>query len=160
MKSRNKEKVMKVMYGVIGLAFAPLVCAGNDAAYPTEKVAAFVFEKADVTSFPSAIRPKTVKGKKTFGDYGYVTREVDEKKALLDSPQGAPTISIEVLEAQKPGIFVCVNSQASGKSGAKLQRVLLLKLKDGLLKGRETWKEFDACPVIGGDDQDSSSSNY
>jgi len=36
----------------------------------------------------------------------------------------------------------------------------LLKLKDGLLKGRETWKEFDACPVIGGGDQDSSSSNY
>jgi hypothetical protein len=64
------------------------------------------------------------------------------------------------LEAQKSGIFVCVNSQASGKSGAKFQRVLLLKLKDGLLKGRETWKEFDACPVIGGGDQDSSSSNY
>jgi hypothetical protein len=79
---------MKLPYGVIGLAFAPLVCAGNDTSYPTEKLAAFVFEKADVTSFPFAIRPKTVKGKKTFGDYGYVTREVDEKKALHDSPQG------------------------------------------------------------------------
>jgi hypothetical protein len=151
---------MKVMYGVIGLAFAPLLFAGNDAAYPTEKVAAFVFEKADVTSFPSVIRPKTVKGKKTFGDYGYVAHEIDEKKALLDSPQGAPKISIEVLEAQKSGIFVCVNSQVSGKSGAKFQRVLLLKLKDGLLKGRETWKEFDDCAVIGGGDQDSSSSGY
>jgi hypothetical protein len=151
---------MKLLYGVIVLAFAPLVFAGNGASYPTEKLAAFVFEKADVTSFPSAIRPKTVKGKKTFGDYGYVTREVDEKKVLLDSPQGAPKISIEVLEAQKSGIFVCVNSQASGKSGAEFQRVLLLRLKDGLLQGRKTWKEFDACPVIGGGDQDSSSSNY
>jgi len=151
---------MKLLYGVIVLTFAPLVFAGNDASYPTGKLAAFVFEKADVTSFPSAIRPKTVKGKKTFGDYGYVTREVDEKKVLLDSPQGAAKISIEVLEAQKSGIFVCVNSQASGKSGAEFQRVLLLRLKDGLLKGRETWKEFDACPVIGGGDQDSLSSNY
>ena len=151
---------MKLLYGVIVLAFAPLVCAANGTSYPTEELAAFVFEKADVTSFPFAIRPKTVKGKKTFGDYGYVAHEIDEKKALLDSPQGAPKISIEVLEAQKSGIFVCVNSQVSGKSGAKFQRVLLLKLKDGLLKGRETWKEFDACPVIGGDDQDSSSSNY
>jgi hypothetical protein len=152
---------MKLLYGVIVLAFAPLVFAGNGASYPTEKLAAFVFEKADVTSFPSATRPKTVvKGKKTFGDYGYVAREVDEKKALLDSPQGAPKISIEVLEAQKSGIFVCLNSQTSGKGGSQFQRVLLLKLKDGLLKGRETWKEFDACPVIGGEDQDSSSSNY
>ena len=151
---------MKLLHGVFALAFAPLALAGNDAAYPTEKIAAFVFEKVDVATLPSAIRPKPVKSQKTFGDYGYVAREVDERKALLDSPQGAPKISIEVLEAQKSGIFVCVNSQASGKSNAKFQRVLLLRLKDGLLKGRETWKEFDACPVIGGGDQDSSSSNY
>ena len=151
---------MKVLYGVIGLAFAPLLFAGNDAAYPTEKVAAFVFEKVDVTTLPSAIRPKTVKDKKTFGDYGYVAREIDEKKALLDPPQGAAKISIEVLEAQKSGIFVCLNSQTSGKSGTQFQRVLLLKLKDGFLKGRESWKEYDSCPVIGGGDQDSSSSGY
>jgi hypothetical protein len=150
---------MRLLYGVIVLAFAPLVFAGNGSLYPSEKIAAFVFEKVDVTTLPSAIRPKVVKSKKTFADYGYVAREVDEKKALLDSPQGAAKISIEVLEAQKSGIFVCVNSQAAGKSG-EFQRVLLLRLKDGLLKGRETWKEFDACPVIGGGDQDSSSSNY
>jgi hypothetical protein len=151
---------MKLLYGVIGLVLAPLLFAGNDAGYPTEKVAAFVFEKVDVTTLPSAIRPKAVKGKKTFGDYGYVAREIDEKKALLDSPQGAAKISIEVLEAQKSGIFVCLNSPSSGKSGAKFQRVFLLKLKDGFLKGRESWKEFDSCPVIGGADQDSSSSDY
>jgi hypothetical protein len=151
---------MKVLYGAIVLAFAPLVIAGNRAAYPTEKIAAFVFEKVDVTTLPSAIRPKPVKDKKTFGDYGYVAREVDDKKAVLDPPQGAAKISIEVLEAQKSGIYVCVDSQTSGKSGAEFQRVLLLKLKDGLLKGRETWKEFDACPVIGGGDQDSFSSDY
>ena len=151
---------MKLLYGVLGLAFAPLLVAGNDAAYPTEKVAAFVFEKADVTTLPSAIRPKAIKGKKTFGDYGYVAREVDEKKALLDPPQGAAKISIEVLEAQKSGIFVCLNSQTSAKRGAQFQRVLLLKLKDGFLRGRETWKEYDSCPVIGGGDQDSSSSGY
>jgi len=151
---------MKLLYGVIGLTFAPLVFAGNDAAYPTEKIAAFVFEKVDVTTLPSAIRPKLVKNKKTFGDYGYVAREVDEKKALVDSPQGVSQVSINVLETQKSGIYVCVNSQTSGKSGARFQRVLLLKLKDGFLKGRETWKEFDSCPVIGGGDQDSSGSGY
>jgi hypothetical protein len=151
---------MKLLYGVIGLALAPLLFAGNDAAYPTEKVAAFVFEKVDVATLPSAIRPKLVKSKKTFGDYGYVAREIDEKKALLDSPQGAAKISIEVLQAQKSGIFVCLNRQTSGKSGAEFQRVMLLKLKDGFLKGRESWKEFDSCPAIGGGDQDSSSSDY
>jgi len=56
---------MKLRYGVIGLAFAPLLFAGNDAAYPTEKIAAFVFEKVDVTTLPPAIRPKPAKNKKT-----------------------------------------------------------------------------------------------
>jgi len=37
-------------------------------------------EKLDVATLPSAIRPKLVKSKKTTGDYGYVAREVDEKK--------------------------------------------------------------------------------
>ncbi len=153
---------MKLIYGAVVLACAQFVVAGNDAVYPTEKVAAFVFEKVDVTSLPSAIRPKPVKGKKTFSDYGYVPRELGEKSALLEPPQGASKISIEVLEAQRSGIYVCMNSQTTNKSAGRFQRVLLLKLKngDGLLRGSETWKEFDACPVIGGGDQDSSGSNY
>jgi hypothetical protein len=80
---------MKLLYGAIVLACAPLLLVGNDALYPAGKIAAFVFEKVDVTTLPSAIRPKAVKNKKTFSDYGYVARELDEKKALLDPPQGA-----------------------------------------------------------------------
>ena len=149
------------MYGAIVLACAPLALAGNDAVYPTEKIAAFVFEKADLTTLQPAIRPKPAKGKKTFVDYGYVAREVDEKKALLDPPQGAAQISIEVLEAQKFGIYVCVKTKSPDESAGRFQRVFLLKLKNtnGLLKGRETWREFDSCPVIGGD-QDSQSVDY
>jgi hypothetical protein len=56
---------MKPFCGTVVLACTPFVGAGNEAVYPTEKVAAFVFEKVDVTSFPSTIRPKPVKGKKT-----------------------------------------------------------------------------------------------
>src|SRR5258705_8383543 len=151
------EKRMKLLYGAIVLTCAPLLLAGNDAVYPTEKIAAFVFEKVDVTTLPSAIRPKPVKSKKTFSDYGYVARELQEKKALLDPPPGASQVSIDVLEAEKSGIYVCVNSQSAGASHDRFQRVLLLKLKNGLLKGRETWREFDSCPVIGGGDKDSSS---
>ena len=151
---------MKLVYGAIVLVCAPLLLAGNDAVYPTEKLAAFVFEKVDVTTLPSAIRPKPVKSKKTFGDYGYVARELEETKALLDPPPGAPQVSIDVLEAQKSGIYVCVNSQSAGASHDRFQRVLLLKLKNGLLKVRETGKEFDSCPVTGDVDKDSSSSGY
>jgi hypothetical protein len=151
---------MKLLYGVI--VFASMPSVGNDAVYPTEKIAAFVVENVDVTTLPSAIRPKSVKGKRTFRDYGYVARELDEKKALLDPPQGAPQISIQVLEAQTSGIYVCMNSQSSKKSADRFQRVLLLKLEhaNGLLKGRETWKEFDSCPVIGGAAEDASSAGY
>jgi len=153
---------MKLLYGAIVLACAPLVLAGNDAVYPTKKIASFVIEKVDVTSLPCALRPKREKGKKTFGDYGYVARELDERKALLDPPQGVSQISIEVLEAQKSGIYVCMNGQSQKESGARFQRVFLLKLKsaNALLKGRETWKEFDSCPAIGGAGEDSSSASY
>jgi hypothetical protein len=153
---------MKLLYGAVVPACAPFVVAGNDAVYPTERVAAFVFEKVDVTSLPSAIRLKPVKGKKTFSDYGYVARELGEKNALLEPLQGASKISIEVLEAQRSGIYVCVNSQTTNKSAERFQRVFLLKLKNGngLLRGRESSKEFDACPVIGDGVQDSSSSSY
>jgi hypothetical protein len=151
---------MKLLYGAIVLACAPLLLVGNDALYPAGKIAAFVFEKVDVTTLPSAIRSKAVKNKKTFSDYGYVARELDEKKALLDPPQGAPQVSIDVLEVQKSGIYVCANGKSTSESNDRFQRVLLLKLKNGLLKGRETWKEFDGCPVIGGADEDSSNSGY
>jgi hypothetical protein len=153
---------MKILYGAIALACAPLLLVGNDAAYPTEKIAAFVLEKVDVTSLPVAIRPKLKKGKKTFADYGYRAWELDEKKAVLEPPQGASQISIEILEAQKSGIYVCLKSQPAKESRVRLQRVFLLKLNNasGLLKGRETWKEFDACPVIGGADQDTAGTGY
>ncbi len=155
---------MKLLYGAIVLACTPLLLVGNDAVYPTEKIASFVIEKEDITTLPSALRPKREKGKKTFGDYGYVARELDDKKALLDPPQGASQISIEVLEAQKAqksGMYVCMNSQSQNESGGRFQRVFLLKLKSAkaLLKGRESWKEFDSCPVIGAG-EDSSSASY
>jgi hypothetical protein len=150
---------MNLLYGAIFLAFAPLMLTASDAAYPSEKIAAFVFEKVDVTTLPAAIRPKPVKDKKTFAEYGYVARELDENRALLELPPGNARGSINVLETEKSGIYVCVN-RASGGKQESFQRVLLLKLKKGLLRGRETWKEFDACPVIGGGDQDSAGSNY
>ena len=50
------------------LSCAPLVVAGNEDAYPKEKVGAFVVEKMDLTSLPSAFRPKKEKGKKTLAD--------------------------------------------------------------------------------------------
>ena len=117
---------MKLRYGAIVLACTPLLLVGNDAVYPTEKIASFVIEKVDITTLPSALRPKREKGKKTFGDYGYVARELDDKKALLDPPQGASQISIEILEAQKSGIYVCMNSQSQNESGGRFQRVFLL----------------------------------
>ncbi len=67
---------MKLLYRAIALGCLPIVLAGNDAVYPTEKIAAFVFEKVDVTTLPPAIRARTVKGKKTFSDYGYTAREL------------------------------------------------------------------------------------
>jgi hypothetical protein len=79
---------MKVMSGVFLLVCMPVAVPKSDEAYPKERVAEFVVERLDVTSIPSAIRPKREKRKKTFGDYGYVTRKLADNKALVEAPQG------------------------------------------------------------------------
>jgi hypothetical protein len=144
---------MKLFCGVLALACVPVALARNNAAVPSEKVAEFVVEKLDITTLPSSIRPKPEKKKKTFSDYGYVTRRVEEKEALVETTPGGAQINIRILEQKTSEIYVCVQGPGQGSSGGQIQRVFLLKLKngDGLLKGRESWKEFSGCPVIGAD---------
>ncbi len=153
---------MKVMSGVFLLMCMPLAAAKSGNAYPKEKVAEFVVDKLDVTSIPSAIRPKREKGEKTFGDYGYATLKLDEKEALVETPQGHSQITITILEENKSGIYVCLSGRRQKQSSSQIQQVFLLKLTSGneLLKGRESWKEFDSCPVIGGADSNSAADSY
>src|SRR5208282_4352286 len=149
----QRRKVMKVFCGVLALACVPAALAGSNVPYPTENVAEFVVKKLDVTTLPSTIRPKPDKKKKTFGDYGYVTRQLDEKQVLVEATPGGTQINIRILEQKASGIYVCVEGLGKDASSGQIQRVFLLKQKnaDGLLKGRESWKEFDGCPVIGAD---------
>ena len=144
---------MKLFCGVIVLACAPAALAGNNVAYPKENVADFVLQKLDVTTLPSSIRPKPEKGKKTFGDYGYRTHQLDEKEALVERTPGGAQIDVRILEQKSSGIYVCVQGPSEKANGGQIQRVYFLKLKNpnGLLKGRESWKEFDGCPAIGVD---------
>ena len=151
---------MKTMSGIFLLMCMPLAVAKSNEAYPKEKIAEFVVEKLDVTSIPSAIGPKREKGKRTFGDFGYVTQKLDDNEALVQAPQGLSKIAINILEENKSGIYVCFNARAQQQSSAQIQRVFLLKLKSGFLKGRESWKEFDSCPVIGGTDDNSATDAY
>ena len=156
----KEENKMKVKLGVLILACAPLAVAATHYSYPTENVGQFVVEKLDVTSFPSTIRPKPAKGKKTFGDYGYLTQKVDDKEAILTAPENSSQIALSILEESQSGIYVCVRGKAPGQSSALVQRVYLLRAANGggLLKGREASKEFEGCPVIGGTGESSSAS--
>jgi hypothetical protein len=88
---------MKWMFAVAALAYAPLGTARENAAYPNEKLAAFVLEKLDVTSLPSSYRPKQEKGKKTFADYGFTAEKLEEKEALVQMPGGVHRLSIKIL---------------------------------------------------------------
>ena len=149
----------KVLLAVVALSYAPLLVVGHEAPYPKEKVAAFVIEKLDLTSLPSALRPKKEKGKKTFADYGFTAQRVDESEAVLDAAGGVRRLAIRVLDQKSKGIYVCVAEPGEDGRSAKTQSVILLKRKDAnaLLKGRESFREFAACPVVGGSDSPSSS---
>ena len=149
----------KLVLALAALSYAPLVVAGNEAAYPKENVAAFVVEKMDLTSLPSAFRPKKEKGKKRLADYGFTAQTVNENEAVIEAAGGVRRLAIKVLDQKSSGIYVCV-AEPENSSQAKVQSVILLRRKDSyaLLKGRESFREFDVCPVIGG--SSSSGNSY
>jgi hypothetical protein len=149
----------KVLLAVLALSYAPLVVAGNEAAYPKEKVAAFVVEKLDLTSLPSAFRPKKEKGKKTFADYGFTAQRMDGNEAIIEAADGMRRLAIKVLDQKSSGIYVCVAEPGENTGETRAQSVVLLKRKtpNVLLKGRESFREFAACPVIAGSDSPTNS---
>ncbi len=149
----------KVLLAVLALSYAPLVVAGNEAAYPKEKVAAFVVEKMDLTSLPSAFRPKKEKGKKTLADYGFMAQKMDENEAVIEAAGGVRRLAIKILDQKSSGIYVCIAEPGENGGATKAQSVVLLKRKkpNELLKGRESFREFAACPVIGGSDSATNS---
>src|SRR5262249_58953411 len=87
-EQRRRKKTMKLFCGVIALACVPVALAKDNAAYPTKKVAEFVIQKLDVATLPASIRPKRDKSRKTFGDYGFVTRQLGEKDARIEAASG------------------------------------------------------------------------
>jgi len=139
---------------VVALCYTPLVVAENKAAYPNEKIAEFVIERLDITSLPSAFRPKKEKGKKTFADYGFTVRSVGENEAVIEAEGGARNLDIKVLHQKSSGIYVCVAEPGQNGAETKTQSVVFLRRKDpnALLKGRESFREFAECPMIGGSD--------
>jgi hypothetical protein len=149
----------KAVLAIVALSYAPLGMAGNKAEYPNERVAEFVIEKLDVTSLPSAFRPKKEKGKKTFADYGFTVETVDETEAVIEAAGGVKRLAIKVLDQKPSGIYVCLAEPGENGGQAKAQSVLVLKRNDpsALLKGRESFREFAACPVIGGSDSTANS---
>src|SRR5256884_9311337 len=98
----------KIALALAALSYVPLAVAGNEAAYPKEKVAAFVVEKLDLTSFPSAFRPKKEKGKKTLADYGYTGQRIDENEAMSEGRGGVRRLAMKVLDQKSSGIYVCI----------------------------------------------------
>ena len=144
----------KTLLAVAALTYAPLGLAGNKAAYPTEKVAAFVAEKLDLTSLPSTIRPKKQKGKRTNADYGFTAQMVSNNEAVIEAASGDKKFAITILDQTSSGIYACVAEPAENGGTTKMQTVIFLRRKDAsaLLKARESWREFAACPVIGGSD--------
>jgi hypothetical protein len=152
---------MKILCGMIALASASAVLANNTASYPKDQVTKFVVQNLDVTTLPPGIGPKHYHGKKTFSDYGYVTSSLEENQAVVAGPTGT-RVHLKILEQGSSKIYVCVSAAGENPNTGKIERVFLLKVKSSgsLLKGRETWKEFDACPVIGGTDHDSTTDSY
>jgi len=149
----------KVLLAVVALSYAPLVVAGDEAAYPKENVAAFVVEKLDLTSLPSEFRPKKEKGKKTIADYGFTAQRTDENEAIIEAAGGVRRLAIKVLDQKPSGIYVCVTEPGENGGDTKAQSVVLLARKNpnALLKGRESFREFAACPVIGGSNSTTNS---
>ena len=151
-------KVKNLLVALVVLSCVPLGSAGNKSAYPRENEAQFVVDKLDLTSLPSAFRPKKEKGKKTFADYGFQLQEVRENEAVITGADRAKSLSLKVLDHTPAGIFVCIAQLGATGDPTASESVVLLKWNDreGSLKGRSTLREFPECPAIGGDASESS----
>ena len=149
----------KVLLVGLFLSYVPLGVAGNKTEYPKEKIAAFVIDKLDVTSLPPGLWATKVKGKKTIADYGLTAQTLNDDEAVIES-NGVKKFAIKVLDEKSSGIYVCIGTPGVNEGGTKTQSVVLLKMKNSntLLKSRDSFREFGACPVIGG--SDSSATSY
>jgi hypothetical protein len=67
-------------------------------------------------------------------------------------------LAIKILDQTFSGIYVCVTEPGENGADPKAQSVVLLKRKNpnALLEGRESFREFAACPVIGGSDLETN----
>jgi len=83
-----------------------------------------------------------------------------ENEVVIEAASGDKKFAITILDQTSSGIYACVAEPGKNGGTAKAQSVIFLKRKDAsaLLKARESWREFDACPVIG--ESDSTTSAY
>ena len=151
---------IEAFLAVAAVACAAVALPAKDTPYPSEKLAAFVVDKLDVTSLPAPYRPKKQKGKKTLTDYGYTVQKLRETEALVEAAGSTNELSIKILQDGPTGIYACMAEGIADGHDPKAQSVILLKRKGptDLLKGRETWREFKSCPVIG--ESDSNFQSY
>ena len=152
-------KVKNVLIPLAALSCVPLAWARNKSAYPDENLAQFVVDKLDLTSLPSAFRPKKAKGKKAFVDFGFQLQDVRENDAVITGANGAKSLSLKVLDHTSTGIFVCIAQTGAKSDPTAYQSVVLLKWNDreSSLKAHSTYREFAECPAIGGADASQSS---
>lgn len=148
----------KVLLAVLCLSYVSPGAARNKTEYPNDKVAEFVINKLDVTSLPSGFWSKKVKGKKTIADYGFTAQTLNDNEAVIET-DGVRKLAIKILDQKSSGIYVCIGTPGVNEGDTKTQSVVLLRMKDSsaLLKGHESFREFAACPIIGGSDPSESS---
>lgn len=154
----NTKLKIEFCLAIAALTFPSLAGARDEASYPSEKLASLIIEKLDVTSLPVAYRPKKQKGKKTFAEYGYTVQKLEEKQALLEMDGGTHELSISILRQSNSGIYACFAQQNQDGTAPSVRSVIFLKGKPSkaLLKGRESWRGFKSCPVVGGSDGGSA----
>jgi hypothetical protein len=140
----------KLILAAAMLGYMPWAIASENVSFPTERVARFVIDNLDVTSLPSVFRTKKEKGKKTFTDYGYATRNLGDKKAVVQALSDGHMLSITVLQESASGIYACVAKVAQDGSNPAAQSVIFMNRKESsaLLKGSESSREFATCPVL------------
>jgi hypothetical protein len=87
---------------------------------------------------------------------------VDETEAVIEALDGVKRLTIKVLDQKTSGIYVCVAEPGENGGEAKSQSAVLLKRKDAniLLKVHISFRDFAACPVIGGRDSETNSYGY
>jgi hypothetical protein len=94
--------------------------------FPKSKIAQYIVDHLDVTSFSLSIGPRREKAKVTFGDYGIRPTKIESEAAVLKPADGSWEFDLKILSRTETTALICLRDFAQNGGSYDAQAALML----------------------------------